>query len=621
MSVNLYQNNVQTANNFGAGGLDATLAENKPQALNMLQSMGLPSTPDEFVKFSPFVAGGVGFSYLVSRLATILSRVNPFKNPNVTLQESFDKSIIGKATGKVDNLLMPVYSKMQLHAQKAQGFLAQRMPNWMKNIGEKVKIGVTPKNAMALAQYKGLTRASSEYFLGLAGKLDPATIKKLGIDGLLAQSTKPNANLVQIVKDITSKLKNTPIGTLKELPLANSKKAMRFVAELNKSRAFIAANAKTPITRFFQKLFMSVSEAAGGGVIGGRFGLLMNSIFVAAGLKRTWDAPKGEKLSTFMEAALLDFCGGYLMVLLTTSFAYRMLGIKNVDKSALRITKLKTMTDMINTRKKVWKGAQGILENLNKPGAVVTPEIKTAISELGIKLPQKATSAVDISKAITTKFGPERINKAIDSLVKFKKFKSKGLVDVVNRPLTWIGKILSVGLDMTPSKLVQVGKVSNFAAFAGKFKNALKGITGYPMRLILIMMVLTPPLTKLCAKITHGLFGKPTNSSYADEEKKSQPKSGQVQTPFVNMEEFTNTTQTPQKNDIIQTQQDFASANIPAAPMLQPETSNIRYIPNPIASYAPQVDPGAIQGILAPSEGLEANIEKNLKAVKNGKIY
>ena len=410
---------------------------------------------------------------------------------------------------------------------------------------------------MALHQYKGLTYGSSNYFLDLLKKLPTNELEKLGIKEILEDSTKQTISSTTAVRQIAKKLKNVPANQLKTIQvtvprgglflkhfLPNKNIKINFIDELNKSRAFMANNAKTTASKFLQKGIMSVSEAAGGGVIGGFGGMIMNSIFVASALKKTWEAPWGEKLSTFMEAALVDFCGGYLMMLLGSRITYKLLGIKNADKSAQDLLNISKLSKQIAADKNKHEAIKNILKHIQQ-GNAITPEMLTAIKDLGINT-NTVKTATEITKSleILKQTSATNINKSIDKLKLMKSFKKQGFFkDLINRPLRWIGNFFSVGLETLPAKVAEAGKVSTLKAGIQKIKNILKGIAGYPVRFLLVTMIITPPLTKLVAKISHKLFGTPSNSEY-NENKKDVSKAANKGMQKVDIDNFANYTKT-----------------------------------------------------------------------------
>ncbi|MCR4881261.1 MAG: hypothetical protein K6A44_04840 [bacterium] len=510
MSVNFSQNPdfiKEQQNNFGAG----VPTPEAPHQYSMVKEMGLPTTPKEVVEWMPYFVPAVAASKWLSNVATNATRLNPDKNSAISALESFNKSAVSRMAGKVDSLVTPVATKYASQINSTKGFFSRITPQWLKDLGEKIKIGVTPRNRMALSQYKGMTVMQLDSLLDKLRKLPPDKIQALGLENILSGSIKNSADAA---KQAIALLERRSVSELKSLATAKGAN-LHILEELTKSKAFLGEGGKTAIGRAAQRGLMMVSEAAGGGVVGANwFGIIMNSVFLASTIKRTWNAPWGEKLSTFMEGALVDFCGGYLMALLGAKLTYKLLGIKNADKSVAKLSRIKKLTEAIKEQKEIYANNAKVLKELRKTA-----------SEAAVKAAEQAHAGHAF-----------RINRAIERLRKargFQKATGEGsfIKNLLNRPLRWIGNFFSVGLENLPENVVgqtvKNGKIKNISALRvgwQHIKNSLKTVTGYPMRFILVLMFVTPPLTKLCAKISHTLFGKPTKSIMDEREGKANEK-------------------------------------------------------------------------------------------------
>ena len=576
MALNFSQN-PQYINQPQNVNFEATnLPVQEPASFSIMKGMGLPTTGDEFVKFAPFFGISVLFSKLISSFAVIASRVNPFKRGNeaITVGESFEKSLLGRVTRKIDNFLCPILNRNKGKINSVKSTASRWTPKWLKNLGEKIGIGVAPKNSMALFNYRGATYGASTSFLELFTKVAPSELTRLGLDAKALQEIaatgmagSTRASVLGAVEQIADKLKNVKAKDLQQLALATGKK-IKLLDELNKARSFIAPTAKTGVSKYLQKMIMYVSEAAGGGVIGGALmGILMNSLFLATTVKRTWEAPWGEKLSTFMEGFFVEFGGIYLTMVLGTRLTYKLLGLKNADKTKAEIQAIKSLTQGINSQKEEFKGIEKLLKGLRQGN--LTSEGEQAIKEFlkSVKpdnLPPELRSLIDKTVNGTTKTGFFRrlfrlkpkvtpssltkeevinifeqlreakgkgINTAIDNLAKMRKFQPKNggfFRNLFNRPLRWIGNFLSMGLENLPTK-VGVKGASKLGIIWSKFANAVKYIGGYPLRFILVTAIVTPPLTNFLGKISHKVFGKPTKSIMDEKEGKEEEKKLQEQ--------------------------------------------------------------------------------------------
>ena len=604
MSVNFSQNPEyikDAQGNFGAG----IPTPEPPHQYSMLKEMGIPTNGDEFVKWLPYIIPAVGASKGISYLATIATRSNPNKNPSMTALESFNKSAVSRMSGGIDRFVNPITKKYSSQINSTRGFFSRITPQWLKDLGQKVYRGVTPRNHMALSQYKGMTVMQLENFLGKLKELPPSVIKKYGLKNIIEVSA---VNPRQAATSAIGILEKLPVKELKAMTSAGGKK-LGILEELTKSKAFLGMGGKTALGRGAQRGFMMVSEAAGGGVVGASwFGIIMNSIFLASTLKRTWNAPWGEKLSTFMEGALVDFCGGYLMALLGAKISYKLLGLKNADKSLLQLDKIKLMTDDIKQQKEIYKLE---LENIKKAQKAGMSKITSIVYKNG-KRTTKKISIETAKKGLANK--AFMINSAIERLKEargFQKATGKGAFfkNLLHRPLRWIGNFLSVGLENLPENVVgetlKKGTRKNVSSLRvgwQHFKNSFKTIAGYPIRFGLVLMIVTPPLTKLCAKISHSLFGKPTKSIMDDREGKTGEKNSKVlsQNPYqVDMDTFNKYTQAVGvAKEMIEAQQDPVGyqkrKNAPAPQisqkLLNDAINSKKYIASPIrdeATYIP----------------------------------
>ena len=214
MSVNFSQNPEYYKSQ---GNFNGKYTPEAPQQVSMLKNMGLPSTGEEAVKFAPFAAGGILFSKLVSAFGTVITRLNPKKNPNITLAESFEKSRLATLSNKIDNKILPILQQHSAQINSTKSAISKYTPGWVKNLIKKIKIGVTPKNGMALHQYKGLTHGSSNYFLDLLKKLPTTELEKLGIKEIVENSTKQSISATTAVRQIAKKLKNVPASQLETI--------------------------------------------------------------------------------------------------------------------------------------------------------------------------------------------------------------------------------------------------------------------------------------------------------------------------------------------------------------------------------------------------------------------
>lgn len=102
-----------------------------------------------------------------------------------------------------------------------------------------------------------------------------------------------------------------------------------------------------------------------------------------------------------------------------------------------------------------------------------------------------------------------------------------------------IGRIVSVGLEQIrphdTKKVVRKSVMDKIKDFFRHPKFGFKQMAGYPMRIILGMMIIMPFFSKLAVKGCHAIFGKPKNSVLDEgkETESQQPQSQQPQQPNI----------------------------------------------------------------------------------------
>ncbi len=97
----------------------------------------------------------------------------------------------------------------------------------------------------------------------------------------------------------------------------------------------------------------------------------------------------------------------------------------------------------------------------------------------------------------------------------------------------WAGRVVTVGLEQirpyqskASTRKTVMEKIKDMFKSPGHFKFGLKQMAGYPMRIILGMMIIMPFFSKLAVKGCHKIFGKPKHS-LLDEDK--EPNSAETQ--------------------------------------------------------------------------------------------
>ncbi len=213
---------------------------------------------------------------------------------------------------------------------------------------------------------------------------------------------------------------------------------------------------------------------------GGIFGFTFVSFGLYNAFKEASDAPKGEKISTFMHCMSEEFIG-FLIMQLATSPLYKLCGNKYRGMTPEARKELENIITKVNSNEKISKEALQIakiqrdllLQGINKDEV--------------LRLENKSLADVkSIAKKLEASKKPD---------IKF-----------WEKPLKFFGRILSTGLDE-----IQKPHYVNLP-FIGKKQlpnPTLKGSLGGLGRLFAISFILTPILQKPITNLCHKLFGEP----------------------------------------------------------------------------------------------------------------
>ena len=226
-------------------------------------------------------------------------------------------------------------------------------------------------------------------------------------------------------------------------------------------------NYKSPLgAKLSGGLFRSL-EAATNGMVGGKLGVLMQALFIGQSLKSAVDAPKGEKVATFMEELVS-------MMAYTLTMGLQMRALNSVA------------------------GLKFI-----------------GMSEADYKNYHRA---VALAKQ-AAKSGDARNYYRFKNAIKTYEARANANLKPWQKPVKWFGKLLSIGrvketvrpLKSKPKNAAQIpftGLKNTFKAIPYK----LKTVGGFVGRAALIMAVISPVFSNWAVKISHKIFGKPTNS-------------------------------------------------------------------------------------------------------------
>jgi len=512
-----------------------------------------PTTPDEFIKSVPYYAVGAGAGF------GIMKGINALCNQNGAYADSrlakMAASIDGNKYVRSANDTIEGWIKtVKDYKDKKCGELPKDSSR--RKIIDSIKEGTQPGNSLAKSQIHGVSGMAADHVVNelkslkdsgkLAEKLSKQELEAVetilnnkNLSGLkaidaLEGALKDSGGLTELgqkFKDIKAP-RTLKIPFIKD-PIKLGEKTTNLNLSLNKFKGLEGTGAKTFVSSILQKAGLIAGEAASGTIIGGgAIGLVLSAFFLGGSLKKAMEAPKGEKVSTFME----EFMGNYFGFLVTMPLAmkalYKTAGLKNLGVD-------RNIGEVISKNSKFDKN---IFKNRNLT-------IQQRIDDLMAPIKNDP-------KAVITKEAREEI-KALKSL------SGKGL-PIIQKVSKFFGRVMGVGLEKLPA-LTKPQKIGNF----------LKGFGGGGLRFAVIMFAIAPILTKPFTWLSHAIFGTPTATKEAEKaEKAEQPANTQ---PTVN-----NNTQTSP----------FVAQNQNAAPTQAATANNSQ---EPARTYIPSPEPAVFQ--------------------------
>lgn len=429
----------------------------------------------------------------------------------------------------------------------------------------------SPKNTMAQFMAKGTLGELAQDATQVI-----EACKNQGIDlSKMFNKTQLDDILKDPVKNVDKLIKGLDKAGVDEFVEFGSKFAKRKVGfrELsNKLRAITKQGAETSLGKTMAKGSLRTMEGLTNGMAGGPWAILMQAYCFANAAKAAFEAPKGEKMSTFMENVAQDL-GYYLVGTASLNLVHRAGG-----------NKYRGMTE------EAFKQYKNIIKTTNAKAAA------GEITKEGVKAAKK--QAKELLKGTDLKWWEKPIKKA--------------------------GKILTSGLDKFEPIIKQTDNTA--VKFVKKLGSKLKGFGGGFGRFALVMFVITPMLVKPVVKLSHMIFGRPTKSVLDKEETNNQegvtPNPNSIPAPAVNAEQYP-----PGTNyiDLYTGKKDDTSSPLPAAPVNsdQPiaakDISNNKstgrtYIPSPVASQFQNTEEYAdVISVIKQADELEKNIMKKIK--------
>ena len=555
----------------------------------MVQNTGMsqPNVQQTLAKSTEAVTDTVESNALVNSAMGIDKNSMLLSIPLVALIKFINDGLMSgqeskSLVGKIANLGDKISDKLKLGKFDGSGAKlsnALKSNKYTKYFTDDFK--AIPKSSMART-----TKMSEKYATALM-----ETLKSKGVDVSAIQAKLDAGN--SVVDDL--------VKAADDFLLTNPAKGKNQISGLrNMLKAADSKVGKTALGKTMSKGFLKTKEIAfstSDFLSKNPMSLLMDffSIALFAGVlirasQEAKEAPKGEKVATFMHVLSQDYAP--LMIMQpATSLAYKLGG-----------NKYRGMT------KEGRKAFADLIKNTNATKTLTKEGYKIA------KMQQKL-----YLKGVDEKQVKKLAGETLENATKmFKTLKKQGAkLNPIEKLLKSAGTILDTGLDTLKSPTLK-----------GKIGNKLKGFAGGFGRFVLILFVLQPLLQKPITKLVHKIFGEP--KSYLEKQKaaeeaekaKENPQAvapqSQIPTSNTNLINMYTQPQVVQQPQVANQQQPFsvqtqstASQPIAAAPVAE----SGRYIPSITVNHAAQ-DTSAIdaqaEAILRSTDALMARARKCL---------
>ena len=395
---------------------------------------------------------------LVPPLIALIKFIN-----NGLMSGDESKSLVGKVASIGDKISdFFKLGKFEGNGEKAAQFVKKN--RFTKYFTSDYK--AVPKNSLAKT-----VKMSEKYATALVDTLKKVGVDVSSIEEVLKEGFESSSTIVDdIIQKADDFLATNPTKRKREISgLRNMLKAADSkVGKTSLGKALSKGFLKAKEIMFSTSDFLGTSKM-------NFISDFVSIVFFAGVLHKAYqeskDAPKDEKLSTFMHVLSEDYAP--LMVMQpATSMVYKLGGNKYRGMTVANRKALQKHIATTNATEKLTKEAY-------------------KLAKYQKKLLLKGVDAADVSS-----LAGKTLKEAKQAA---KSFTKKLDLKLWERPLKFVGKILDTALDNI-----------NSPTLLGKLKNKMKGFGGGLGRLILAMFIIQPLLQKPITKLVHKIFGKPT---------------------------------------------------------------------------------------------------------------
>lgn len=272
---------------------------------------------------------------------------------------------------------------------------------------------------------------------------------------------------------------------------------VHFSSYVNKLKAFNNGKS-TWLGKNLPKAMLRTIEGITNGTAGGNIAILMAAFFIAEAVKDAFNAPKGDKVSTFAESNI-NGLGFYLLMPFTIGLMHKAGGLKFMGMSADQVKAYREKITAFNER----------TEHL---ASIDTPEAKNLWKQ------EKEVFKNEIKAMLKCETVDPQVPKIAINGNGVTKFLKKALY----APFKAAANIITVGLENAH------GFYKKDAGFFEKLWKSpigqLKKAAGYPVRFSLILFLIAPPFVNFVTKCGHVIFGRPKKSILDKEQETEKTK-------------------------------------------------------------------------------------------------
>lgn len=355
--------------------------------------------------------------------------------------------------------------------------------------------------------------------------LKPEILKKMGVTAeKLEEITGKSSEYTKEIIEICEKLGKTDLdhyvhSKVGHIPFTKEKYCsdvipgvghkildvdVYFSGYANKMKAIKGAN-KTGFGKIIPKAMLRTIEGITNGTAGGKIAIGMAAFFIADSIKDAINAPKGEKVSKFAESNIQGL-GFYMLMPLMVGTLHRFGGLKYIGMDEKQLKEYRAKIETFN------KKAQNLAAKGTKEAKA---QWKTERKALVKELKEMRKGAIpNASKIHITG------NKATQFIKR-----------MMYWPIKKFAGAITYGLEVPQG--FWKAKAGNMEKLGKNPLIALKKAAGYPIRFPLVLFVISPFFINPILRLSHKIFGKPSDSTLDDGKAKPEESTNHHPQPVV----------------------------------------------------------------------------------------